>query len=882
MAHRFRLAAVALLLSSTNLVAQGAAQERESSWMAEFPPSDASVAFRLRQGFASKLADRLLRENPLGIETVQALVSANREEDALRTARLIFADHPERMARTLAALSTIVPQASGLVPGREERVQATLAQARTNLSRLQKADRAEAAYAIVRAESSLLRGNASNRGTYVANLKSIVSEYAGTPTALEVEVELTDLAFYESRADSIRRNDDMLAFARAQTGTIAGAKALYLVGFHVGNNADLLDLAPRGGGGDPTDRFLRVLDLVRELQSGRYPSCEWTEKGDSLITGLFAYRPSYSGENVDKLLAAYASFVVEHWKLDDQANPADYGIGYLATAKMAELYALKGDAIGGVERFLVDLEAKVPDRFAVRYLRAMHYLKSANVAAGAATNADLVDKAREILNSIHEQADGLYKRKAFATLASRAFYDRQWPKARQAFEQYVRECPDGAYAWVAALRVAQCQEQMGDWRAALASYRNVTSTGDAGPVALVLSDVFAARAHEAVGEFAKALALLRRAADRWDPSFGQTYDISSPHAPRPGEPIPMDFGADTRVDRAALEERAAELERTMAAPGAVSLERARWLLKMKRWQEAARAAAQAESEFPESPNAAEARFLNHCAQLEEALERADVEKPAANTSAAMAILDGLADEPFDFAVAVAKIARAYMASGSGSTPQGEKQLLDTLAKLCSAQPPVGTLSALQQDVADIRSLVFRPSGDAIFAGTRWNGFAWPQQPPPFVVTAPEVQVKLADGQLKRLSFVQRFRDVGNVLFVNSRQMEILNTLVTRLGGTKTREGRVFLDKGVMEAPNQPVGPSLSVMAFLNKGFRVIPGHWGGWIFDTFPRITEVIFSDTERTRALVRVTVGYAGGDVLLEKRDGAWRATKLTQTWVT
>jgi len=96
------------------------------------------------------------------------------------------------------------------------------------------------------------------------------------------------------------------------------------------------------------------------------------------------------------------------------------------------------------------------------------------------------------------------------------------------------------------------------------------------------------------------------------------------------------------------------------------------------------------------------------------------------------------------------------------------------------------------------------------------------------------------------------------------------------------EGRIFWDKGVMEAPHQPVGPSLGVMAFLNRAFCVIPGHWSGWHFATFPTISEIVFVDSGRTRALVRVTVGYAGGDVLLEKQDGVWRATKLNQTWVT
>ena len=36
-----------------------------------------------------------------------------------------------------------------------------------------------------------------------------------------------------------------------------------------------------------------------------------------------------------------------------------------------------------------------------------------------------------------------------------------------------------------------------------------------------------------------------------------------------------------------------------------------------------------------------------------------------------------------------------------------------------------------------------------------------------------------------------------------------------------------------------------------------------------------------RTSAVAHIRVGYAGGDVLLAKQDGAWKVSKLTQTWV-
>lgn len=879
LAFRLVLTLAVLIVTSPNPIAQpakpAAGGDSMPSWRSELPPYDASLAGSLQAGLSSKVADRRLRDDPYDVETVQALADAQRQEEAFRTARQIFDKYPERMARVLKVLAKAVPVPFE-PPGRVERAQEMLAHARARLTVLGRAERAEAAYELMGAESSLLPRTADARDGYVNKLKAFIQEYPDTNAALEAQPSLIEASY--SWREVLKKIDDLVAFARTHPRTVAGAKALYLAGFQLQSNVATLGIEPRGP--DPTDRFLRVLDIVSELEGGGFPACEWTEKAPGLAIGFFASKPGYAPEKFDTLLAACESFVSKHWKLDDQANPADYGMGYFATTRMAELYKVKGDAVGRVERLLLELEGKVPDRFAAQYLRAMFYLKTMNAEQPAARPA-LLDKARQLLASIHDRADGLYKRKALATLASVAFFNREYPAAREAFAEYVHDFPGSFYAWVAALRIAQCHERLGDWRAALAAYEAIPPAGDSASIATVLADVFAGRAYEALGEPVTALARFRRAVERWDPAFGQTYNIHAPQASRPGDQL-LVRNPDFAATRTAIEARIAQLERTTAAPGAVPLEQARWLSKMKRWQDAARTAEQVVAEFPTSPNVPEARFIGHRALLEDALERADVEKPGADTAAVLAILDRLSSEPFDFAVCVANIARAYLASGSGAAPQGEKLLLDTLAKWRDQVRSDRTLSALERDVAEIRSLVFRPNGDGIFAGTRWNGFAWPPQPAPFVVTAPEVLVKLADGQVTRLSFIQRFPHLDNALWVDDEQSALLDTLMTHLGGTKTREGRIFWDKGVMEAPNQPVGPSLSVMAFLNRAFRVIPGHWGGWHFATFPTISEIVFIDSGRTRALVRVTVGYAGGDVLFEKQDEVWRATKLNQTWVT
>jgi hypothetical protein len=63
---------------------------------------------------------------------------------------------------------------------------------------------------------------------------------------------------------------------------------------------------------------------------------------------------------------------------------------------------------------------------------------------------------------------------------------------------------------------------------------------------------------------------------------------------------------------------------------------------------------------------------------------------------------------------------------------------------------------------------------------------------------------------------------------------------------------------------------------------VQPGHWGGWVVEAYPIINEIEFINAARTRAAVKVTVGYAGATVQMRKENGIWVALELTNQWVT
>jgi hypothetical protein len=87
---------------------------------------------------------------------------------------------------------------------------------------------------------------------------------------------------------------------------------------------------------------------------------------------------------------------------------------------------------------------------------------------------------------------------------------------------------------------------------------------------------------------------------------------------------------------------------------------------------------------------------------------------------------------------------------------------------------------------------------------------------------------------------------------------------------------------IMQIPNQPVGGSMQVLSLLKKFFPARQGHWGGWMFETFPMITAIDFLDAPRTKAAVHVTIGYEGATLILEKKDGLWTFKEMTGRWIT
>ncbi len=60
-----------------------------------------------------------------------------------------------------------------------------------------------------------------------------------------------------------------------------------------------------------------------------------------------------------------------------------------------------------------------------------------------------------------------------------------------------------------------------------------------------------------------------------------------------------------------------------------------------------------------------------------------------------------------------------------------------------------------------------------------------------------------------------------------------------------------------------------------------PGHWGGWILETFPVVTEVTFIDAARTKGAERIRTGYQGSTQLLTKTGRTWKVTGSSGHWI-
>ena len=847
-----------VLLSIVQLI--GASQEYLGDWGAasDFPMQDASARSHQLMALRAVAAERALQTAPDAAATFDLALKSGRVGEALTILERIVARRPAEMR---AAFSAIGGQARELIGaashGHADRLRASIAAAKRRLPEMPREDAAALARVLITVESELAPGS----GIWRRLLADFVKEYSGTRTALLSEVELITDKVDKSMLDSLD------AFVRQHPGTDAAAKALHSKGFHLAHNAFSFGERP---GDDPTDRFLKVLEIVRELRSGRYPPSEWVDGALSLVSGFSAYKASYRPGNVERVLAGYEELLPLFLDAFEHSQSRD-SLAFVIGSRMGSLFKEQGDAVAGIERTFDRLEALARDREAVRLLRAEWYLRPSEPVIERQQWPILRDKAAPLLESIVEKATGFTQRKALATLAMLQFSEGELAKARVLYQRYLDAFPDSAYAWVAALRIGQCIEA-NDPRQAADVYRQAALRFGTNPVARVLGHAYAARALETAKDFPQALTAYEAALNAWPAEYPYGFSIfSGRRASTDHSPPSMD-----QITKVGLNDNVASLRRTLAVGDGDAVARARWSVDNGRWDDAIAAASAYLTRHPSSLLAADARYLQSRARLEKALEAADVGRNAADLATAFTDLEMLIREPVDAAVAAAKIAlgtlRHLTTGEEDAASLVAEGLRDWQTLDRAAAAPAG--NDLERDVAAVRNVVFRPDGGGFLSGGRWDSYKWSASLP-FVLTSRVLPVK-AEGQVRLVTVREPPPHVPNAVFIDDERRELLTRIMIKLGGTKKRPW-----VQVMQTPNRPDGPALDVLALWRKNFWAQPGHWGGWILESFPIIAEIEFVDTARTKAAVKFRVGYTGATVHLEKRDAAWVTKQLTNNWI-
>jgi tetratricopeptide (TPR) repeat protein len=587
------------------------------------------------------------------------------------------------------------------------------------------------------------------------------------------------------------------------------------------------------------------------------------------VTGFFAAKPAYSPENLDLVIDATYVFVKDHVQADPNEPGAD--LAYFFANRMPALFKLKGDEIAGMEAMFARLERDI-DPVAAKYLRARYYLRG--MIEAPADRAMFLTKALGALDQVQASGTGPVQRTALATLATLRLNERDFAGARADLLKYLATYPASDWAWLAEERAALAAIELGHGDQAATELNRAAAKYASIPVARVLANAYAARADEASSRFDRALAHDREALRAWDDDYGDNYSLYLRVTPRPGQ---FGTGSDAAlVGKTALTSRVATLAASLNRPQGTVLERGRWLLAHDRRREAI------DTLRPlvagRTAVARDARLLVHGAELDEALELADADKPGADDAAARSRLEPLTREPLDFAVTAARIAEACLIGKRGDLSQAEARTGRALTEWQAQQRVDEPSTPLERDVAEIRRAVFLPSGGGVYGSAHWNAFDWASAGrPPFAIVNPAVRVKLPGGEIVSVALQQSFDVDRKVLFLPDEDLDLLRYVLAKLGGSKRR-----VPRAIMETPNQPVGASMDILALWNKFFPARPGHWGGWELETYPKITQIEFTDAGRTKAEAAVTIGYSGATVVLEKVDGRWIARRLTNQWIT
>jgi tetratricopeptide (TPR) repeat protein len=830
-----------------------------------FSTYDAAAQSFLSRGQRAKEAARRLAADPEAADVPGLLIAERRFDDALNAIRRIIEKHPDRLVDAFHADVTRMRDDS--TRNYPAEVLPLVAAARLTLPGLPREQAAALARSLLTVEWS---SRDHPRDAWPAALRAFVTEYAGTDAALLAEVELI-----RQLPLTAARFDELEAFAARHPGTVAAARAIFEHGWDLAVNISAF--RPSRPRNDPASRLGEVLTIARRLETGAFPPCEWVRRAPEFVIEFSSFGATYSSpEQVTAMLDFYEDFVRRELARQPRERLADSSLAFVINSKMGDLFELRGDRIGGIETFLASLERDAASPTEIRHARAMMYLRY--LVEPTPDRAAVLAKATASLRAVYREKVEPFSSDALATLAAVHFFTRDYRAAVPVYEEYLATYPASTWAWLAEVRRGQALTSLDDVGGAARAFAAAAAASRTPPAARVVALAFLSDAEAELGQVKDSLRDAQSALDAWDDDFGEAYRTQATQAQLPGQAFAIPN--DTTVTKAGLRVRVAELTVSAATPGGGLLEQSRRIIARGHTTQAVALLRRATAEARGTLTEGVARSELHHAQLLEALDTANVELPGHDTAAALAMLDRLTAEPIDFHVFAARVARATIESSMPDHAAAvDANMAGAFAAWRARQPlsPAPAAGSLEADVAAIRTEVFRPVGGGVYANARWNAFDWPAELPRFIIANPDLSVKLASGEAQQISLRVPLPGYDNLVFMSDAEREVLVKILTSLGGTRRRQ-----PMRVMETPNQPAGAALDVSAFWNRYFPVRPGHWSGWELETYPTVTDITFTDAARTKAAVRVTIGYSGGTVLLEKVGGAWHAREIVGLWIT
>jgi tetratricopeptide (TPR) repeat protein len=458
----------------------------------------------------------------------------------------------------------------------------------------------------------------------------------------------------------------------------------------------------------------------------------------------------------------------------------------------------------------------------------------------------------------------VYARRALATLASLDYNEGDFDLARVRFAAYLSAFPSTTYSWVAAIRVGQCQQLLGDVDAAAAAFRDAATRSSDVSVARELGSAYAARANEMRSRFQDAVVDYERALAQW----GDRRRSARMEGYRSG---PATGGwTFVEVNGTVLDERLSELRASLRFAEGPALERGRVALNNSRLADAVKLFDRFLVDHPQSSLAGDARRLSHRARLAEAVDLARPSSAGPDDAAALTQLEALARKPFDDITPLAQVVRATIMARRGDQDAAASLVTAALRDWQRQQQTATRASSLAadiaRDVADIRTLVFEQGG----ASAPWRAsFQWRPSKARYQVINPDIVVALA-GRVPKHETVYPASTPESTLFISSEQMsllvESLNALVSDRvpgAGRPAAFPRELLDFITTYLPiDQSMIGRLSTVA-------------------SIPSVLSVTFTDEARTRADVLIRTWSSGGTLRMEQQQGAWRVTGVAGAYI-